>query len=224
VRLTTFFIDLDDTIYPASSGIWTMIRDRMSQYMHDRLGLPWEQIPALRRTLFETYGTTMRGLQATYQIDTQDFLAYVHDVPVREILHPDPELKRVLLSFPQRKIIFTNADAHHAVRVLDALQLRECFESIVDIVQIAPACKPQPVSFQTALRIAGENDPGSCLFIDDSPHNLAAAKTIGFITMLVGASSPHPAAHYTADRLIDMDVVLSDFRYPAARTDGLTKC
>ncbi len=221
MTLTTFFVDLDDTIYPASSGIWTMIRDRMTRYMHERLNLPWEQIPELRRTLFETYGTTMRGLQALYRLDTEDFLAYVHDVPVAKILHPDPELKRVLQSFPQRKIIFTNADRNHAVRVLAALELSDCFEQIVDIHQIAPACKPQPTSFQTALRVAGENDPGRCLFMDDAPHNLAAAKTLGFTTLLVGTRDPHPAADFTVERLREIDLVLSEFRYPVQRMDEL---
>jgi len=69
---TTIFFDLDDTLYPSSSGIWKLIKDRMNLYMHQRLKIPWDEIPTLREKLFHEFGTTLRGLQVNYKIDTQE--------------------------------------------------------------------------------------------------------------------------------------------------------
>ena len=95
---STIFFDLDDTIYPHSTGIWDEIRERMDIYMHDRLKLPLDEIPKLRMSYLETYGTTLRGLQNQMQIDTQDFLEFVHDVPVNKYLKFNEPLKKILLS------------------------------------------------------------------------------------------------------------------------------
>ncbi len=200
---TTLLIDLDETVYPPSCGVWDAISERMEQYMHERLNLPREQIPALRKELYQTYGTTLRGLQMTRHIDEQEYIDYVHDVPIDRLILPDPDLSAVLLRYPQRKIIFTNADRKHAGRVVRQLQLEDCFESVIDIYDIAPYCKPMPEAYQAALRLSGETRPERCVFIDDSPRNLAAARALGFFTVQVGLPKPgyqHPPS--TSDRQI----------------------
>ena len=63
MRFSTLFFDLDDTLYPASTGLWHAIKERMNMFMHERLCLPEAEIPALREQYFKTYGTTLRGLQ-----------------------------------------------------------------------------------------------------------------------------------------------------------------
>ena len=114
VTITTIFFDLDDTLYPASSGLWPKIKARIGLYMRERLDIPADQVDSLRHQLFEQYGTTLRGLQENYQVDVADFLAYVHDVPVANTIQPNPLLGQVLQSLPMRKFIFTNADVAHA--------------------------------------------------------------------------------------------------------------
>ena len=93
---TQLFFDLDDTLYPSTNGLWNLIRQRMNDYMLEVLRIPPEQVAILRRQYFEAYGTTLRGLQIHYQVDADDFLAYVHDLPVESILSPDAELRRLL--------------------------------------------------------------------------------------------------------------------------------
>ncbi|MCL5611614.1 MAG: pyrimidine 5'-nucleotidase, partial [Chloroflexi bacterium] len=75
MSFTTIFFDLDDTLYPASSGLWQTLKKRMSTYMHERMGIPESEIGRLREKYFREYGTTLRGLQANHKIDEQDFLA-----------------------------------------------------------------------------------------------------------------------------------------------------
>jgi putative hydrolase of the HAD superfamily len=194
--INTLLIDLDDTLYPASIGLWSLIRQRIDLYMYERLNIPWDSIPELRHRLFREYGTTLRGLQATIGLDAQDYLAFVHAVPVEEYLHPDPELKRILLRCPQSKVIFTNADKGHALRVLRALQIADQFDQIIDILAVAPYCKPMPEAYSAALRLAGVANPCDCLVFDDSTPNLAAARLLGCSTVLVGDPNPNFSGDY----------------------------
>jgi putative hydrolase of the HAD superfamily len=207
--VTTFLVDLDDTLYPPSSGIWEQIGDRIELFIHERLGVDWNEVPALRKELFQTYGTTMRGLVMNYGVNREDYLSFVHAVPVEELIAPDPQLTAVLASFPQNKIIFTNADERHARRVLRALQLEPCFSQVIDILQVTPFCKPQPEAYQLALKLAGETRPQNCLVIDDSPRNLYAAAALGFPTVLVGRVQPEPGIDFTLPSIKDLDRVVS---------------
>ena len=191
---TTLFFDLDETLYPKGSGLWEAIRERMAGYMVQRLDLPIEEVEILRRKYFEQYGTTLRGLQKHHQVDTNEYLAYVHDLPLGNYLQPAPGLRELLTSLPQRKWIFTNADAAHARRVLATLGLSGCFEGIADIRSLDFACKPELEAYHKAMDRAGELDPSRCVLLDDSPRNLAPALALGFTTVLVGADAPHPAA------------------------------
>lgn len=184
MRFTTIFFDLDDTLYPPSTGLWQAIKERMNLYMREHMDIPENEIPALREKYFREYGTTMRGLQANHNIDADEFLAFVHDIPLRDYLTPDPTLRSVIASLPTRNLIFTNADSAHARRVLTALELDDLFDTIVDVNAVAPYCKPMPKSFEIAIEIAGESDPSKCVMIDDITRTTRAAKEAGLFSVL----------------------------------------
>ena len=122
------------------------------------------------------------------------YLRYVHDVPFENFLSPDPDLDRMLRNLPQRKVIFTNASADHAHRVINLLGVQGHFEQIIDIYTIHPHCKPEVEAFHTALSIVNEN-PQACLLVDDTPANLETAKSLGMATVSIGRhhhdGSPH---------------------------------
>ena len=190
MRFTTLFFDLDDTLYPSSTGLWPAIKDRMTLYMIERLGLPENDVPFLREQYFKMYGTTLRGLEARHQVDKEEYLAYVHDLPLEKYLKPDPILREVLASLPTRNLIFTNADAQHARRVLTALQLDDLFDTIVDVNAVAPYCKPMAESFAIAMELADEPDPRKCVMIDDLPRTTRAALNVGMASLLYGCDGP----------------------------------
>ena len=190
VTYTTIFFDLDDTLYPAQSGLWNDIKERISQYMCERLDVPVDRVQALRQHYLEQYGTTLLGLQANYTLDMQDYLKYVHDLPLRDYIKPVPGLRSVLEALPQTKIIFTNADAGHAGRVLNVLELDGCFDGVLDILSMAPYCKPMPETFDMALKLAGESDPRRCVMIDDLRRTTIAARRLGMLSILYGADDP----------------------------------
>jgi len=185
MRFTTLFFDLDDTIYPSSSGLWNAIRDRMGQYMHERFEIPWEEIPRIRTQYLEMYGTTMRGLQKDFEVDVEDYLAFVHDLPLNQYLYPEPAVRSLLLSLPQPKWIFTNADEAHARRVLAVLKLSDCFQGVIDLHALNFSCKPEKETYLRALQIAGQENSTGCILLDDSVRNLAPARDLGFTTVLI---------------------------------------
>ena len=201
---STLFFDLDDTIYPSTSGLWPAIRERMGRYMWERLNLPKEDVPHLRKFYFETYGTTLRGLQIHHGVDANDYLAYVHDLPLNAYIHRDPPLKEMIKSLPQSKWIFTNADDMHARRVLAELDLTDCFYGIIDVRAIQFACKPEVVAYQRAMALAGEPEPSNCVLLDDSPRNLGPARQLGFFTILVGTNAADASACLSLASLIEL--------------------
>jgi len=190
MRFSTLFFDLDDTLYPHSTGLWQAIKGRINLYMIERLNIPEKDSPALREQYFKMYGTTLRGLQARHNVDAEDFLAFVHDLPLRDFLTPDPIQRDIIASLPQRKLVFTNADIHHARRVLAALNLSDLFETIVDIHAVAPYCKPMPESFAIAQELADEPDPRKCVMIDDLPRTTRAALDVNMASILYGTEEP----------------------------------
>ena len=186
MRFTTVLFDLDDTLYPASSGLWPALKHRMTDYMVERMQIPAADVPRLRKTYFRQYGTTLRGLQAKHAVDVEDYLAFVHDVRLEDFIHPDPLQHALLAGLPTRNLVFTNADANHARRVLRELQIEPYFTDIIDINRMAPYCKPSPQAFELALLASGESDPSRCVMIDDLPHTTHAARDFGMFAVLFG--------------------------------------
>lgn len=185
------FFDLDETLYPHTTGIWQAIGLRMDRYIIDQLKIAPEAVTDLRNNLFHQYGTTLRGLREVYGINEGEFLTYVHDIPIDLFLQKDQALIDTLSLFTQRKVIFTNADTNHAKRVMDQLGIYHFFNQVIDIQAIHPYCKPMAEAFTTALSLANITNPGECVMIDDSERNLFTAHELGFYTIQVGASE-HP--------------------------------
>ena len=183
---TTISFDLDDTLYPHESGLWQGIKDRISLYMHEQLKFSWDEIPSRREEYFLNYGTTLRGIQANFDVDEDAYHAYVHQLDLDEYIAPDPNLVALLKHLPQKKIIFTSADRTHAERVLAHLQIDSFFEKILDIHAITPYAKPQTEAFQRAMELAEEKDPKTCVMIDDLPRTTRAAKDFGLFSILKG--------------------------------------
>ena len=202
------FFDLDDTLYPSTTGIWNAIGDRMDHYITDSLGFAPVDVKKMRNELFYEYGTTLRGLKTLYDIDERAFLDFVHDVPLDRFLQKDVVLVDTLSLFPNRKIIFTNASQDHAERVIEILGIDEFFSEIIDILQISPYCKPMPEAYHKALEISGLSNPADCVVIDDSPRNLKTASEMGFFTIQVGSDTRCPYADAAILTIADLPDVI----------------
>ncbi|PON68802.1 HAD-like domain containing protein [Trema orientale] len=131
--------DLDDTLYPFTSGISAQVTKNIQEYMLQKLGIEESKVPELCLSLYKNYGTTMAGLKAMgYDFDYDDFHSFVHGRLPYNLLKPDPVLRALLLSVPLRKVIFTNADEAHAARALSRLGLEDCFQEIICFETLNP--------------------------------------------------------------------------------------
>jgi putative hydrolase of the HAD superfamily len=201
-HIDTWLFDLDNTLYPASSGFMGEIEKRMTVYVERVTGLPRDEAYKLQKKYLADYGLTLGGLVAHHGVDPADFHTIFHDLPL-EILTPDAALKAALQRLPGRRLIFTNADDFHARRVLDHLAMSHLFSEIFHIGSADYVPKPDPANM---ARIAADHliEPSKTVFFEDSERNLAPAAAVGMTTVLVG---PHAEAstaafvHYKTDNL-----------------------
>jgi putative hydrolase of the HAD superfamily len=208
--IKTILFDLDDTLYPPQVGIMNEIRVLILRYIETRLNLSSEEADDLRHRYLQAYGTTMRGLQLNHQIDPNDYLEFVHDIPLHEYLSPNPLLDAVLASIPQGKVIFTNASCEHAENVLSLLDIRRHFVRIVDIRDMDYESKPQPTAYRRVCQML-DALPEECVLVEDNPRNLRPAKALGMTTVLVqdGTADTLGQADYVISRVEEIGKVLA---------------
>ena len=210
MNVTTIIFDLDDTIYPSSIGLWSLIRDRIDSFMITKLNYSPAEVSRSRNDFFLEFGTTLRGLQAVHHIDPLEYLKYVHDIPVTEYLKPNRELRNILNLYPQRKVVFTNSDRWHTNRILSAMGIKEKFQQIVDILDVSPFCKPMREAYEIALDKLEIKDPSTTLMIDDSIKNINAAKSIGMQTLWISKNIQQDISNETP-QIEKIEEILSIF-------------
>jgi len=201
--------DLDNTLYPRSAGLGRYVGERIQQYMAEIMGLDSDTITGLRGEYMQRYGTSMRGLLLHHGIDPDEFLDYVHDLPVSEMLSGNDELGRVLASLPWNRVVFTNASAEHARRVLEALAVSGHFSRVFDVRSTGYIGKPDPRAYQIVLDALGLQG-GDCILFDDSLPNLQAAVRLGMLTVLVGSRDRTDGVDWAIERIENAADVAAD--------------
>lgn len=191
--LRYLLFDLDETLYTPDTGLWEAIGQRINLYMTERLGLSQADAEAARLRYRTQYGIALPGLMADYAVDPDDYLNFVHDLPIAQYLQPDAMLNAMLARLPLPKAILTNSDAAHSGRVLAQLGIARHFRHIIDVRALEFVHhKPKPEAYQRAAQLLSVR-PDECVFIDDLPHNLAAARAQGMVTIHIthGRSNGH---------------------------------
>jgi pyrimidine 5'-nucleotidase len=202
--LRYLLFDLDNTLYPDTSGLWEAIGNRINLYMIEKLGMNPHEVTERRENYLNAFGTTLNALRHYYQVDASEFLDFVHDLPLGEYIRYDPDLDGMLERLPLRKVIFTNADAAHAGRVLSILGIGHHFERIIDIRALDFVNKPDLRAYEIALSLISA-DPEECIFVEDSLLNLLPARKMGFLTVLVGNGAPAEGADYQIRRITELE-------------------
>lgn len=178
------------------------IGERINLFMIERLGISPEEVSHKRDELLKVFGTTLNALRRFYPVDPDEYLDFVHDLPLDQYLKYEPDLDRMLDSIELHKVIFTNADARHARRVLARLGILRHFESIIDIHMLDFVNKPYRRAYFKALEFISA-PPEECILIEDSLVNVIPARELGMTTVLVGEGLKTHAAHYHIERIID---------------------
>ena len=186
-HVDTWIFDLDNTLYPASTGLFDLIDERMGAYIQRLLDCDPVEARRVQKAHFHDHGTTLAGLMKHHGVDPHHFLADVHDIALDRIRH-DPALEAGLGRLPGRKLIFTNGDAPYARRVLDRLGVAHHFDHLHDI----HACelRPKPAAHGYDLLVAElAIDPSRTAMVEDMVQNLKAAKRLGMTTIWVDNGS-----------------------------------
>ena len=209
-HIDTWLFDLDNTLYPVESGFMGEIEKRMTAFVQKVTGLDRDAAYKLQKSYLAEHGLTLRGLMLNHGVDPKDFHALFHDLSLDALAH-DPELIAAVERLPGRRLIFTNADAIHAERVMARLGLTELFDDVFHIGSFGFVPKPDPAAFE---RMNAEHsiDPATTAFFEDSERNLAPAADLGMTTVLVGPHAPASTAPFVHHRVEKLAAFLRDAR------------
>lgn len=182
-HVTEWVFDLDNTLYPHHSNLFSQIDVKMTGYVSELLTLSREDARKLQKELYLEYGTTLNGLIQRYGIDPDAFLEHVHDIDYSWLV-PDPVLGAAIHQLPGRKFIFTNGDRGHAERTARQLGILDHFDDIFDIVAAGLTPKPARATYEKFAALHKVAGPNAVMF-EDLARNLAVPKALGMTTVLI---------------------------------------
>jgi putative hydrolase of the HAD superfamily len=165
-HVDTWIFDLDQTLYPHEAEVMALIEGRMTAYVSRQTGLAYNEAYALQKSYLSEHGTTLAGMMANHGIDPYHFLNDVHDVSL-DNLHLDAELNALITSLEGRKLVFTNGDEPHAVRILDKLGMTHLFDGLFHLSHANLIPKPNLVTYERFIKTQ-DIDPTRAAFFEDS--------------------------------------------------------
>ena len=198
-HVTTWVFDLDNTLYPPRYRLFDQIEVRMTAWVMDALKIGRTEANRLRQLYWDRYGTTLAGLMREHGVDPGPYLTAVHDIDF-SVLPADPALAAAIARLPGRRVVYTNACAPYAHRVLAARGLNGLFDAVYGIEHAGFLPKPERAAFEVIFAADGLNPATAAMFEDDT-RNLRAPHAMGMRTVHV-ADQPTPALHihhHTAD-------------------------
>ena len=179
--------DLDNCLYPAATGLFALIDERMGAYIARLLDVDAAEARRVQKEHFHAHGTTLAGLMREQDVDPHHFLNNVHDIPLNRVAR-DERLARGLELLPGQKLIFPNGDAPYAGRVLGALGIADQFDAVHDIHAAELRPKPDAHGYRLLLEKFAI-DPAKALMVEDMAQNLQPAKALGMTTIWVDNGS-----------------------------------
>ncbi|PKP86877.1 MAG: pyrimidine 5'-nucleotidase [Alphaproteobacteria bacterium HGW-Alphaproteobacteria-17] len=190
-HIDSWIFDLDNTLYSPDARLFDLIDERMGAFIMRLLGCDAAQARRVQKQYFHDHGTTMAGLMRHHGVDPEDFLIDVHDIALDRIAI-DARLRDALTRLPGRRLVFTNADADYAARVLAARGIADLFDGICDIRITRYTPKPEAAAYEMMIAHLGV-DPAKSVFVEDMARNLTPAKALGMTTVWLdnGSESGH---------------------------------
>lgn len=207
-RVETWIFDLDNTLYPASCNLFAQVDHRMRTFIQEQFSVGQDEARRLQKRYFREHGTTLRGLMDNHRLDPQPFLDFVHRIDFSPIQH-SPALDAALAGLDGRKLVFTNATAGYAERVLSRLGVSHHFEAVFDIVAAGYRPKPERDCYRRLIDRHGI-EPSRAVLFEDIARNLAPAAELGMTTVWVAHDSEwaregahEDCVHHVAEDLAD---------------------
>ena len=184
MRQRVVLIDLDETLYEPSVGLFARIQTGMLEALESLEGLDRQAAEARRAEYVRTDGMLYHALVRRYPGQLETILQFIFPAAVEQYLSAAPDLRAALAAIPARKVIFTHAPEEFAGRVLDTLGIADQFETIFGGRRLNFASKRDINSLQTVLTALAV-DAVNCLMVDDRIANLALAHQLGLTTIWI---------------------------------------
>ena len=187
-----WIFDLDDTLHNASAHIFPVMNRAMTQYIMSELDLDEVAAHTLRQHYWRIYGATLKGLMRHHGVDAYHFLKQTHafmDLP--NMVIQVKRLKHLLKSLPGRKCVFTNSPREYALRVLNIMDIADCFELVFSVESTQFHAKPSMRGFQMLLKTL-KSKASDCVMLEDNLPALMTAKRLGMKTIWVSKRQHKP--------------------------------
>ncbi|OGV78039.1 MAG: pyrimidine 5'-nucleotidase [Methylotenera sp. RIFCSPLOWO2_02_FULL_45_14] len=187
-----WIFDLDDTLHNASVHIFPVMNRAMTRYMMEALDLDEPAAHSMRQHYWRIYGATLKGLMRHHDIDPHHFLNETHRFEnLPELVIQVKRLRHMLQGLTGRKLVFTNAPRHYAMRVLELLGIDDIFELIFSVESTQFHAKPSARGFQKLLKTI-KAKASDCIMLEDSLPALMTAKRLGMKTIWVNKKLKKP--------------------------------
>jgi putative hydrolase of the HAD superfamily len=181
--INTWIFDLDDTLYPRSSGLHEQMRQRVVRFIVGLMKIDPGAAEAVHVDYYTRYGSTLQALVQLHGVAPVALLDFVHDIDLSALTH-NQELIAALKALPGRRVVFTNSSRRHAGAVLAAMGMTGLFDAVGSIEDGQFIGKPQHGAYAGFLDRQGI-DPRSSVMFDDRVGNLTVPHDLGMRTVLV---------------------------------------
>ncbi|HEY6513908.1 MAG TPA: HAD-IA family hydrolase [Burkholderiaceae bacterium] len=182
-----WLFDLDDTLHDAANASMPGIHVAMGEYMQRELGLPADEVQALRRRYWQRYGATLLGLVRHHGVKAAHFLHDTHRLPgLEERVSGHRHDFAAIARLPGRKVILTNAPRAYALRVLGTLRIEHLFDAVISIedMWMFGHLRPKPdARMFRALCARLRVHPSRCVLVEDTLIHQKAARAVGMGTV-----------------------------------------
>lgn len=173
--------DVDDTLYPASSGLGHELGRRMVEFTARHLGVGRERAGALIAEGRRRHGTTLSWLCAEADLQSPEpFIEAIHPADLSPWITDDHarEAREALDAIDLPAAVLTNGPREHAQRVLERLGISDRFERVFDLRENGFVGKPARHAYRRALDELSL-DATTTLFVDDVVQYLLPFRDLG---------------------------------------------
>ena len=217
-----WLLDMDDTLFEASAGMFAAIHRRMEDFIADRLDLPLDEAGRVQHKYWRDLGATYLGLERYEGIAPQEFFDATHRFDLAPFIHGrvlGARLRRAVAQLPGKRVVVTNGPACYADRVVRLLRLENVLDDVVsanDMNRLGRwRCKPDGLLFSEICARMGVR-PEHTALVEDSPANLKCAKRLGMQTVWCEGYrkkpphriKAHPWADFVVEDLADLGRLL----------------
>ena len=125
-------------------------------------------------------------------VDPYHFLCETHDhMDLENMVTEIKKLRHCIKSLKGRKVIFTNAPMRYALRVLDALGIKDLFSMVFSVESTNFHPKPSIRGFKQLLRTI-KAEAKDCIMLEDNLPALMTAKRMGMKTIWISRKLKKP--------------------------------